>query len=112
MMKSDFKSALTEYRAHVKAGTERTPAGMRAFRRFLDAAPPEFVAEFHAESVKMGVIPKPSRYVNGEPVYSFEAVADHFEIPVEEVRQLATEWEAESSGVIIRVDSAGVARIH
>jgi hypothetical protein len=111
-MKLDFKSALAEYRAHIDAGTEDTPAAMRAFRRLLDVAPPELLAEFHGEADRLGLIPKPDGYVDGNPVYSVEAIAKQLGVSVQEIHQGMMEMEADRPGSIIRVDRGGVARIH
>jgi hypothetical protein len=111
-MTKDFKTALAEYRVFIETNTTETPAGMRAFRRLLDVAPPDLLAEFHAEADRMGLIPKPSGYVDGEPVYSLESIAKQFDVPVDDVREALEEMEADRPGSIICVDRAGIARIH
>jgi hypothetical protein len=113
IMETDFDIALAECHAHIRAGTEDTPEGQQAFFRFLDTAPPELLAQLHAEICRRGLAPKPDGYLDGDrPFYSVKTIADHCGVSIEKVCQVADEMEAAHPGRIIHPDLAGINRIH
>jgi hypothetical protein len=112
-MTPEFHQAAEELRRHVESGTSQTPDGMRAFQRFLQLAPPELREQIEAMAREDGLIPKPSGYMNDEPVFSVDDVAEHLGMPANEVRAGMEALAREApGGAVVYVDPAGVARIN
>lgn len=90
-------------------------AGRGLMEEMLICAPPDIKKLFHDKASELGLYPK-ARYCdeNGAPVFTEYDVAEHFGIPVEEVRADADAMMRRhaSSGDIRLVDADSLNPIH
>ena len=83
-----FTHAMNQYKKIAAQHGDESEHARIAFTKAMLLAPKWFSDEMSDMAVDMGLIPKPSGYLdNGEPIYDLRDVAKHLDVPFDEAEQ-------------------------
>ena len=84
----EFFKAFDHYKAMVKQYGNDHPITEQAFFLTLHYTPDHIKAEMHQKAKELNLLPPVSGYTDeGDPMYSLEDIAKHFDISFEEAEQ-------------------------
>ena len=84
----EFFKAFDHYKAMVKQYGDDHPITEQAFILTMHYTPEHIKEEMHQKAKELNLLPPPSGYTDeGDPMYSLEDIAKHFDISFEEAEQ-------------------------